>query len=255
MGGKPVLAQAFLGWPVEELSAEAARQVLQGAIAMCSTIGVEYAGGHTISSVEPIFGLCVNGLCKVANIKRNSTACAGDLLYLSKPIGSGILSTAEKKGVLKAKDRQLALEVITAPNNLGEVMGADPLVHAMTDVTGFGLAGHVYEMASLSGLAVVMDSTKVRTLDAVDEYLGLGCATSGGERNRVSFGREIDLRRTTFGDKLYDPQTNGGLLIACAPSHQADFEQLMADHGFAAFSKPIGFFVPQESGKLTLTVI
>jgi selenide,water dikinase len=255
MGGKPILAQAFLGWPVEHLSSKIARRVLEGAISMCSSMGIEYAGGHTISSVEPIFGLCVNGLCKIANIKRNSTARQGDLLYLSKPIGSGILSTAEKKGLLKAKDRQLALDVICAPNKLGEVMGGHHFVSAMTDITGFGLAGHVYEMASLSGLCAVLDTSRVRFLNAIDEYLALGCATTGGERNRLSFSRHIDFKQTTFQDKFYDPQTNGGLLIACEQSRQSEFEHLLVENGFGAFAEPIGFFEPSDSSKPTVTVI
>ncbi len=156
MGGRPALAIAILGWPVEQLPIALAQQVLEGARAVCAVAGIPLAGGHSIDTIEPVFGLAVNGLCDVAHLKKNNTAKAGNLLFLTKPIGVGILSTAQKRGVLKEEHEQILLAQMTALNSIGEALGKIPGVTAMTDVTGFGLAGHLVEMAVGSGLSAAL---------------------------------------------------------------------------------------------------
>jgi len=147
MGGKPILAIAILGWPINKLSPLVARRVIEGSKSICKEAGIPLAGGHSIDSPEPIFGLAVNGLVDIKNLKQNNTAKAGDLWLLTKKIGVGILTTAEKKGILKEENKTLAAEQMMQLNKVGETIGRIPAVHAMTDVTGFGLLGHLIEMA------------------------------------------------------------------------------------------------------------
>src|SRR5665213_2929900 len=165
MGGKPVLAIAILGWPIDKIPAEAAQKVLEGARAVCAEAGITLAGGHSIDCPEPVFGLAVNGIVPVKNLKQNSTATAGCRLYLTKALGVGILSTAQKRGVLKPADAALALQSMCMLNKIGEVMGCLPEVKAMTDVTGFGLLGHLVEMCEGSNLQAVVEFDKIPKIE------------------------------------------------------------------------------------------
>ena len=227
MGGKPVLAIAILGWPINQLPAEAAQQVLEGARALCSEAGIPLAGGHSIDCPEPVFGLAVNGLVGRKELKQNSTAIDGCRLYLTKPLGVGILTTAQKKGILDAKDAKTALESMTMLNQLGEVFGKLGYVKAMTDVTGFGLLGHLVEMCEGSGLAAEVQFSKVPVIPSVSRYLQQQCIPGGTKRNWDSYGHKIIVHSEEQKQILADPQTSGGLLVAVAEEGVEEFEELL----------------------------
>jgi selenide,water dikinase len=227
MGGKPLLAIAILGWPVDKLPPECARQVLEGARAVCAEAGIPLAGGHSIDCPEPVFGLAVNGMVAVSQLKQNSTATAGCRLYLTKPLGVGILSTAGKRGILRDEDAAVALKSMTTLNRLGETFGQTAGVMAMTDVTGFGLLGHLAEMCEGSGLSAVVEFGKVPVIPSLSRYIGEGCIPGGTNRNWASYGKKISLSANKQKDILADPQTSGGLLVAVAEESAAAFEALL----------------------------
>lgn len=215
MGGRPVLAIAILGWPINTLSPDVARQVIEGSRSICKEAGIPLAGGHSIDSPEPIFGLAVNGLVAISNLKQNNTAQAGDVLLLTKPIGIGILTTAEKKGLLRPEHAELAAATMMQLNQAGTWLGEQKAVHALTDVTGFGLLGHLSEMAEGSGLTAELISSRVPLLTAeLKNYIEAGCVPGGTNRNLASYGHLIDGRTPELDALLADPQTSGGLLIA-----------------------------------------
>jgi selenide, water dikinase len=244
MGGRPILAIAILGWPVDKLPPEIARQVLEGARAICAEAGIPLAGGHSIDCPEPVFGLAVNGIVPLANIRRNSTATAGCRLYLTKRLGVGILSTAQKKGLLAPEDATFALNSMVALNKLGEMLGGITGVKAMTDVTGFGLLGHLTEMTEGSNLSAVIEMKKVPVIPTVTTYLQQGCIPGGTNRNWTSYAQKIDLSSDDQRLILADPQTSGGLLIAVAPEAAAEVEQLLRTHGLPPeCCKPFGHLI------------
>ena len=214
MGGTPVLAIAILGWPVGALPPEVAGEVIAGGRATCREADVPLAGGHSIDSPEPIFGLAVNGLVALEHLKKNSTAQAGDVLFLTKPLGVGLLTTAEKKGLLRDEDRGRAARQMTRLNRVGEALGRLPDVHAMTDVTGFGLLGHLLEMCEGSGLAAEVDFDRVPRLDGVGYYLDRETVPGGTRRNWDSYGHLVGALTRRQRHLLCDPQTSGGLLVA-----------------------------------------
>ena len=229
MGGKPVLAIAILGWPIDKLGPEVAQKVLEGARSICAEAGISLAGGHSIDCPEPVFGLAVNGLVDIKNLKQNSTATAGCKLYLTKALGVGILTTAQKKGILKPEHQHIAPETMAKLNEAGEVFGKLKYVQAMTDVTGFGLLGHLSELCEGSNLQARINFDKVPKLDVLDEYLAQKCIPGGTNRNWASYGHKINEGpelsiRTTI---LADPQTSGGLLVAIDPAFTEDFEKLL----------------------------
>jgi selenide, water dikinase len=231
MGGKPVLAIAILGWPVDKLPAETARQVLEGARAICAEAGISLAGGHSIDCPEPVFGLAVNGIVPVNQLKQNSTATQGCRLYLTKPLGVGILSTAQKKGLLKPEDAAIALQSMVTLNKAGETFGRILAVKALTDVTGFGLLGHLTEMCEGSGLAAIIEFSKVPIIASIRSYLQQGCIPGGTGRNWNSYGQKISTLTDEQRYILSDPQTSGGLLVAVEPEHTAEFEARLKDLG------------------------
>ena len=231
MGGKPILAIAILGWPVDRLPPEAAQQVLDGARAVCAAAGISLAGGHSIDCPEPVFGLAVNGIVSHAHLKQNSTATAGCRLYLTKALGTGILSTAQKKGLLAPEDAAIALQSMTTLNKLGELLGQLDGVTAMTDVTGFGLLGHLTEMCEGSGLSAVIEFNKVPVIASLPGYLKQGCIPGGTQRNWASYGHKIHLASDEQRYILADPQTSGGLLIAVLPAATPAFEELLRREG------------------------
>jgi selenide,water dikinase len=254
MGGKPVLAIAILGWPVDKLPPEAAQRVLEGARTICAQAGISLAGGHSIDCPEPVFGLAVNGLVDTHRVKRNSSAEAGCLLYLTKALGVGILSTAQKKGLLADEDAALALQSMVALNKTGEILGQIPGVKAMTDVTGFGLLGHLVEMCEGSGVSAIIDAAKIPTIASVHRYLQLGCIPGGTIRNWNSYGNKVKLASPEQRHLLADPQTSGGLLVAVTPGSAAEVEQLLRDQGLPGAScRPFGSLVGQTD--LTVEVI
>jgi selenide,water dikinase len=230
MGGKPVLAIAILGWPIDKLAPEVAQKVLEGARSICAEAGISLAGGHSIDCPEPVFGLAVNGIVDIKNLKQNSTATAGCKLYLTKALGVGILTTAQKKGVLKPEQQHIAPESMAKLNKAGELFGKLDYVKAMTDVTGFGLLGHLSELCEGSNLQAKIDFDKVPKLGFIEEYLEQKCIPGGTNRNWASYGHKVnegpDLNhRTTI---LADPQTSGGLLVAIDAAFTDEFEKLLA---------------------------
>ena len=252
MGGKPVLAIAILGWPIDKLQPEVAQKVLEGSRAVCAEAGITLAGGHSIDCPEPVFGLAVNGMVNIPNLKQNSTATAGCRLYLTKALGVGILSTAQKRGVLKPEDAAIALHSMVTLNKLGELFGSMDFVKAMTDVTGFGLLGHLSEMCEGSGLSAEIEFDKVPVIASLPGYLAQKCFPGGTQRNWNSYGDKISELTDEQRYILADPQTSGGLLVAVADENCADFEATLKEKGFAF--KPFGRLKPQDGGPL-ITVI
>lgn len=232
MGGKPVLAIAILGWPIDKLPPEVARGVLEGGRAVCAQAGIALAGGHSIDCPEPVFGLAVNGIVAKEHLKENSTATEGCRLYLTKPLGVGILSTAQKRGLLQPEDAAVALESMTRLNSLGETLGKMPGVKAMTDVTGFGLLGHLTEMCEGSGLAATVDFDKVPVIASLPYYLEQGCYPGGTVRNWKSYGHKVGPLSEIQRYILADPQTSGGLLIAVAPGYADEYEAKLRTMGY-----------------------
>jgi selenide,water dikinase len=251
MGGKPILAIAILGWPVDKLPPETAQQVLEGARTICAEAGIALAGGHSIDCPEPVFGLAVNGIVPIRHLKQNSTATSGCRLYLTKALGVGVLSTAQKRGLLKKEDAAIALESMTALNRLGETFGALDGVSAMTDVTGFGLLGHLAEMCEGSGLSAVIEFDKVPVISSLPAYLSQGCIPGGTERNWASYGRKIGPISEEQKNILADPQTSGGLLVAVREEAAPAFESLLRQNGLPeACCRPFGFLLPSAGGHL-----
>ncbi len=246
MGGTPILAIAILGWPVNTLDAKVANKVIEGGRRACAEAQIPLAGGHSIDSPEPIFGLAVTGKIKKAHLKKNGGAKAGDLLYLTKPLGVGILSTAQKKGKLRTADQTLARDSMVQLNSIGMKLAQMESVHAMTDVTGFGLLGHLQELCAASKVGATISFDMVPLLDeaAIHHYLDENCVPGGTHRNWESYGEHIKLTDDRQKLILGDPQTSGGLLIAVNPSKKAIFESEMAQSGLQL--KPIGQIVPKE---------
>ncbi|MDB5018117.1 MAG: Selenide, water dikinase [Mucilaginibacter sp.] len=232
MGGKPVLAIAILGWPIDKLPPEVAQKVLEGSRAICAEAGITLAGGHSIDCPEPVFGLAVNGMVNIPQLKQNSTATAGCRLYLTKALGVGILSTAQKRGVLLPEDAAIALKSMTTLNKLGEVFGQMDYVKAMTDVTGFGLLGHLSEMCEGSGLSAVIEFDKVPVIPSLKYYLDQNCFPGGTQRNWNSYGNKVAPVTEEQRYILADPQTSGGLLVAVAEESMDDFEEEMLKMGY-----------------------
>jgi selenide, water dikinase len=251
MGGKPVLAIAILGWPVDRLDADVARKVLEGSRAVCAEAGISLAGGHSIDCPEPVFGLAVNGLVDLPHLKQNSTATAGCRLYLTKPLGVGILSTAQKRGLLLPEDAAIALETMVTLNKAGEVFGRFAGVKAMTDVTGFGLLGHLAEMCDGSGLSAHIEFAKVPAIDSLPYYLRQGCVPGETARNWASYGHKVSALTDEQRQVLADPQTSGGLLVAVAADEAGSFESLMKTLKFPEkYCQPFGELSMQEEGAL-----
>jgi selenide,water dikinase len=256
MGGKPLLAIAILGWPVDKLPAELAQQVLEGARQVCAEAGIPLAGGHSIDTPEPIFGLSVNGLVGIDQLKKNNTAEIGDLLFLTKPLGVGILSTAQKREVLKEEHLALMLKQLGTLNKIGEALGKIKGVHAMTDVTGFGLLGHLIEMAEGSYLGAQLTYQNIPILDAAKEYLPQRIVPDATYRNwnsysnKVSFAPGVNVMEAFT--ILPDPQTNGGLLIAVAPGAVIEVQELFSAFELESFIEPIGLMT--ALGDKTITV-
>lgn len=233
MGGEPIMAIAILGWPLDKLPPEVAGQVLEGARSICREAGIPLAGGHSIDSPEPIFGLAVTGRVRLDHLKQNNTATAGCRLYLTKPLGVGILTTAQKKGLLKPEHADLAPTQMAQLNSFGATLGKLPYVKALTDVTGFGLLGHLTEMAEGSGLSAVVSFDAVPKLPFIEDYLAQKSFPGGTVRNWDSYNYKIADITEIQRYILADPQTSGGLLIAVEPNSTTEFERVASENGFS----------------------
>ena len=218
MGGTPIMALALLGMPIDKIPLEVIRRIAEGGQSVCNAVGIPIAGGHTIDSAEPIYGLVALGLVHPSKVKKNSGAQAGDVLILGKPLGVGVYSAALKKGALDAAGYTQMIASTTKLNTPGRKFADMPDVHAMTDVTGFGLLGHLNEIALGSGLAAAVDLKSVPWLPGVEELAEQGHVTGASNRNWAGYGQRVTLSNVSDVQKalLTDPQTSGGLLVACA---------------------------------------
>ena len=236
MGGRPLLALAIVGMPINTLSHDSIRDILRGGESVCAEAGIPIAGGHSIDSVEPIYGLAVTGVVDPKKVKRNSRAQEGDLLILSKPLGVGIFSAAFKKDLLDDAAYRVMIKTTTQLNLPGMELANLAGVHAMTDVTGFGLLGHLLEMCRGSGLGARIEAGRVPLLPGVLALAESGIATGASNRNWQSYGsdvRALKLMSASLQVILTDPQTSGGLLVACDPRELPAVQAIFARFGFA----------------------
>jgi selenide,water dikinase len=259
MGGKPIMALAIVGMPIAVLSKETIGAILAGGQSVCKEAGIPIAGGHTIDSVEPIYGLVALGLAHPDHIRRNAAGRAGDDLILSKPLGVGVLSAALKKGVLDDAGYQTMIGLTTKLNKPGALLAQRAGVHAMTDVTGFGLAGHLLEVARGSGLTARLHWSAVPRVAGVEQLIEQGCLTGASERNWAAYGQDVALAAdlpATAKTLLTDPQTSGGLLISCAKDQTSGLLRLLKSEGFeqAAVIGELVKPLPQATSKAKLSV-
>ncbi|MFC7462671.1 selenide, water dikinase SelD [Hydrogenophaga defluvii] len=245
MGADPLMAIAILGWPVNVLPPEVAREVVRGGRAICDEAGIPLAGGHSIDAPEPIFGLAVTGVVDKRHMKRNDTGTQGSRLYLTKPLGIGVLTTAEKKALLRPEDVGVARDWMCTLNKPGRQFGRLAGVSAMTDVTGFGLLGHLVEMAEGSGLTAVLHDSAVPRLPGIDAYIAQGCVPGGTQRNFDSYGHKVAPITLAQQQLLCDPQTSGGLLVAVTPEGDAEFLRVATEAGLSL--APIGELVARSA--------
>ena len=254
MGGRPIMALAILGMPLGKVSLEVVRDILRGGSEMCAHAGIPVAGGHSIDAPEPIYGLAVVGTCARREIRRNCGAQPGDVLILTKPIGVGVYSAAIKREALGPVGYAEMVATTTQLNTIGVDLAREPAVHAMTDVTGFGLLGHGLEMARGSKLRLVLSVDDVPLLARAVDLAQQGFVTGASQRNWASYGREVELPQG-FPDwwqaLLTDPQTSGGLLVAVAPERAAAVLQTIHDAGYPA-ARVIG---RAQSGESGITVV
>lgn len=256
MGGKPLMALAILGWPINKISPALAKEVLDGARSICNEAGIPLAGGHSVDSLEPLFGLSVNGWVALKNLKQNNSAKEGDLLYLTKPLGSGVYSTAMKRDVLKPEDLKTLVKQLTTLNKVGEKLAQVNGLTAMTDVTGFGLLGHLIEMAEGSGLSAELNYEKIPKLAALPDYLKLNTIPDATFRNWNAYQNKIDIGEgvniTEAFSVLPDPQTNGGLLISVDEKEHSVVEALLREHELDQHLVPIGRMLKKQEKVILL---
>ena len=250
MGGKPIMALAILGMPVDKIPTEMVRQILKGGASVCASAGIPVAGGHSIDCPEPVYGLAVIGICRPEHVRRNASARAGDALILTKPIGVGIYSAAIKKGELSPSGYTEMIATTTLLNRVGGELAPDKDVHAITDVTGFGLLGHALEIARGSKLTLNIRGSEVPLLTQAASLAQQGFVTGASHRNWASYGAEVGLP-TGYPEwrrhLLTDPQTSGGLLIACAPERAAAINGSIREAGYPA-AQVIGTAEPGAAG-------
>ncbi len=250
MGGKPIMGIAILGFPTNVLPAEVAQKIVDGGRFACHQAGIALAGGHSIDSPEPIFGLAVTGVIDTEKVKRNASAKSGCKLYMTKPLGIGILTTAEKKGKLKPEHQGLATAAMCQMNSIGSQFSQVDGVTAMTDVTGFGLLGHLIEICEGSNLSAVVFADKIKTLDGVKDYIAQGCVPGGTGRNFESYGHKIGALTEEQKAILCDPQTSGGLLVAVEPNSVQTLINIAKDAGIDLYE--VGELKPKKAEKTVL---
>ena len=249
MGGKPLMAIAILGWPVEKLPVELAQKVIEGGRTICAEAGIPLAGGHSIDSQEPIFGLAVTGIVPIENLKKNNTAQEGDLLFLTKPLGVGVLSTAQKRGLIKDEHVRVMISQMTQLNKVGEALGKMEGVTAMTDVTGFGLLGHLIELAEGCNCAAEIYYDKLPIANGVKEYIAQRIFPDATTRNwnaysdKVKFEKNVNVMEAFT--LLPDPQTNGGLLFSVNKEDLAVVKELLLEYKLDLFVEPVGVLIAE----------
>ena len=257
MGGKPILAIAVLGWPINKIPPDVARRVIEGSRSICAEAGIPLAGGHSIDTLEPMFGLAVNGLVAINHLKQNNTAKVGDVLFITKKLGVGILSTAQKRDLLLPEHLKIMVQQMTTLNKVGEAIGKIKGVNAMTDVTGFGLMGHLIEMAEGSGLTAQLEYDKILFAQGVKGYLTQKCVPGGTIRNWSSYGHKAKfsphINYEEAINTLPDPQTNGGLLISVSEKSAGELIKVLNSFGLDEFTTPIGKMVSIETNSIIVT--
>ena len=252
MGGKPIMGIAILGFPTNVLPAEVAQKIVDGGRFACHQAGIALAGGHSIDSPEPIFGLAVTGVIDTEKVKRNASAKSGCKLYMTKPLGIGILTTAEKKGKLKPEHQGLATVAMCQMNSIGSQFSQVDGVTAMTDVTGFGLLGHLIEICEGSNLSAVVFADKIKTLDGVKDYIAKGCVPGGTGRNFESYGYKVGALTEEQKAILCDPQTSGGLLVAVEPNSVQTVIEIAKDAGIDLYE--VGELKPKSESDVVVEI-
>lgn len=250
MGGEPIMAISILGWPIDKLPASVAREVIAGAKSVCERASIVLAGGHSIDAPEPIFGLAVTGKVDRSLIKTNNKAKVGSSLYLTKPLGIGILTTAQKRGILRSSDLKTAKDLMLTLNKLGQELGKIHGVTALTDVTGFGLLGHLIEICEGSKVSAKIEFEKVPLINSVDSYIKEKCIPGGTIRNFESYGEKVNNLTDYQKNILCDPQTSGGLLVAVDPVDVEKVEKLFKIHGLNL--KPFGEIISKEKDTVSV---
>lgn len=253
MGGQPILATAILGWPIGKIPHHLAQEVMRGAKEICAEAGIPLAGGHSIESTEPFFGLSVNGLIHPDYIKKNNSIQEGDLIYLTKPIGTGILSSGLKRGLISEDQIGEAIKSMCTLNTIGAVVSKHPQVHAITDITGFGLLGHLSEMVSNTGFSIEMNTSKIpllpHTKELMDQMVYPDITTKNYSHSHQYIGN-LGFQEMMM---MCDPQTSGGLLIAIAPEFQKSFEEMLVQNKiFDRCLSPIGKVKPRQDFEILL---
>ncbi|WP_288372885.1 selenide, water dikinase SelD [uncultured Algoriphagus sp.] len=244
MGGKPLFANAILSWPVEKLAPELAAKVMEGAKSICSKAGIELAGGHSIAAKDPIFGLSVNGIIHPRKIKTNQGAKEDDLIFLTKPLGIGVLATALKRQKIQDQDYEKLVNTACQLNKIGAVLGNHEEVHAMTDVTGFGLLGHLIEMAEGAGLSAELAIGQLPLIEGIQGYIDQFIFPDNTYRNWNAYNTKTEGVKGMDLVKLCDPQTSGGLLIAVSPENKTWFEDTLKQANQEVWQ--IGSFTPKQ---------
>jgi len=255
MGGSPILATAILGLPVEKIPADVARQIIEGGRSICEEAGVPLAGGHSIDTLEPFFGLSVNGLVLKKNLKKNNTARVGDLLFLTKPLGTGIISSAMKRGKASEAHVNASIELMSELNRVGEKLGAMECVHAMTDVTGFGLLGHLTEMTEGSHCSATLEYKRIPLIPGIEIYMQQFIFPDNTYRNWNAYEKKVKGINGPEFIPLCDPQTSGGLLVAVDPSAEKDFIDLMMREKISCAAVPIGTMVPETDFRIEIITV
>lgn len=227
MGGKPIMALSILAWPTEKLPSAIASEVIRGARKVCEEVGIAIGGGHSIENPEPVFGLAVNGIVEQNRLKRNNQIKEGDILILTKPLGSGILTTAMKRNLLSGDQVKELVDELVKVNKIGQKLGGLDAVHAMTDVTGFGLIGHLLEMTELSGLTAEINYDKIPLMNGVKDFAAQFIYADNTMRNWKAYNEKVDGINSESLLTLCDPQTNGGLMIAVDKEHIGAIEQFL----------------------------
>jgi len=253
MGGKPLMAISVLGWPLQKLPAAIAARVIDGARVVCKNAGIPLAGGHSIDIADPVFGLAVTGIVETKYLKRNNTAISGDVLFLTKPLGIGIVSTAIKKGIASGEHIHEITRLMTTLNASGEIFGKLPYISAMTDVTGFALAGHLIEMCDGNRLSAHVEFNNLPVIQGIQPYIEAKAIPGGTYRNWKSYAHQIQLTSEDQRIILCDPQTSGGLLVAVNPEFIIEFLDFCRIHQIPVTE--IGSLKDQHSGLPTIMVI
>jgi len=238
MGGRPLMAIAIFGWPIDKLSADVAREVIEGGRAVCRDSGIPLAGGHSIDSPEPIFGLAVTGIAQNKNLMMNCSAEEDCFIFITKPIGIGILTTAQKQKKIEAAEIEPAIEAMVTLNKIGATLAPLGSVVTMTDVTGFGLLGHLSEVCEASNISANIWFEKVPLLPNVEKYRAMGCIAGGSRKNFLSYGSKISTMTQQQQEILCDPQTSGGLLVFVKKDDLEEFYEAIRQAGLNL--EPIG---------------